>query len=109
MPRRSQRRHFRQHPPFSRVVAENTVTALAAVSAGRRGLIQGRCNRLRTACIGGNRLAVAFDALKAALARLEAVSNSVAGPKPPPHPTRAPTVVAEPKAAPAAKRKRTRR
>jgi hypothetical protein len=36
-----------------------TVSALAAISAGRRGLIQGRCDRQRTARIGGNRLAVA--------------------------------------------------
>jgi hypothetical protein len=35
------------------------IAPLAAISAGRRGLIQGRCDRLRTACIGGNRLAVA--------------------------------------------------
>lgn len=37
-----------------------------------------------------------LDALKAALARLEAASISVIGPKPAPHPTR--TVVAAPKA-----------
>jgi hypothetical protein len=41
------------------IAADGAVAALAAISAGRRGLIQGRCDRLRTACIGGNRLSVA--------------------------------------------------
>jgi hypothetical protein len=41
------------------IAIKAAVAALAAISAGRRGLIQRRCDRLPTACIGGNRLAVA--------------------------------------------------
>jgi hypothetical protein len=71
---------------------------IAAVTAAIRGAIED----------AKYPLSPRLDALKAALARLDAASNSAAGPKPPPHPTRAPTV-AEPKASPAAKGKRTRR
>ena len=53
------------------IAADGAVATLAAISAGRRGLIQGRCDRLRTACIGGNRLAVA--AWQAAVARIDAI------------------------------------
>jgi hypothetical protein len=53
------------------IAADGAVATLAAISAGRRGLIQGRCDRLRTARIGGNRLAVAT--WQAAVARIDAV------------------------------------
>jgi hypothetical protein len=41
------------------IAADGAVAALAAISAGYGGLIQRRCDRLRTACVRGNRLAVA--------------------------------------------------
>jgi hypothetical protein len=58
------------------IAADGAIATLAAISAGRRGLIQGRCDRLRTACIGGNRLAVA--AWHAGIARIDAIRSGCA-------------------------------